>query len=217
MPDAVPHDSARDERAFYPPRQAAERPATLPALLSKALIAFGLEFNRDVPAPLALSANVLRVVTDEGVRAGELAELTGCSPETSAIGWRLERFVVVASVKGRGKLVRLSAMGTEAQRAYPRVARRIESGWEQRFGEQVMDDLCAALRGLYRRDAAGRSRFAEGLVPPDGVRRAGGDEAALGLLARVPAEVTRTREMAPQTRAFHQAGCSGFRNRVVRL
>ena len=62
----------------------------LPALLSKMLLAFAVEFDRRSPAPLALCVNVLRVVSDEGVRVSDLATLTGGSPEVRAIGWRSE-------------------------------------------------------------------------------------------------------------------------------
>ena len=204
LPDAVPQASPQDEVETYRPRTSSiEGRLTLVTLLSKALIDCAVEFNREADAPLVLAANVLRCVTEDGVRVGDLAVLTGCSPETSALGWRLKPYVKVeANRNGRGKIARLSPRGLLVQRTCPRLLARIEQRWESQHGEQVVADLRASLNALFRRAPDGSTRIGQGLIPPRGVRRSGEDASALGVLTLVPAERERTREMAAQTTAF---------------
>ena len=147
LPDGLPALSFPYERDAFPPRIVRDDGyIPLPALLSKALLAFALEFNRESDAPLSIAANVLRVAADEGVRVSDLPRLTGGSPEVSAIGWRLRYYVTVdASPKGRGRLVRPNALGLRVRHAYPDLLERIESRWQHRFGKQTLHDLrCVA-------------------------------------------------------------------------
>ncbi len=72
-----------------------DAPRGLPALLAPVLLAFTLEFEGDAPVPLELSATTLRVLDARGVRLADLPRLTGCSPEMSDIGWRLEQTALV--------------------------------------------------------------------------------------------------------------------------
>ena len=201
LPDGLPGLSIPYERDAFPPRVARDDgPIALPSLLAKTLLAFALEFNRESDAPLSIAANVLRVADEGGVRVSDLPRLTGGSPEASAIGWRLKYYVAVdGSTKGRGRLVRPNALGLRVRHAYPGLLDRIESRWEQRFGEETIHDLCAALRALFTRVSDGRRCMSETLQPPADVRRSG---AVPGLLELVPAERKRTREMAAQTAAF---------------
>jgi hypothetical protein len=53
----------------------------LTALLSKVLLAFALEFERDWGLSLAICSNVLRVLNEEGIRVRDLPRLTGVSME----------------------------------------------------------------------------------------------------------------------------------------
>jgi hypothetical protein len=87
LPHGFPGSWEVSEAPEFPPRitrDPGELP--LPTLLSRALLAFELEFDGEAPACLALSANTLRVLGEKPVRAGDLARLTGCSPETSGPG-----------------------------------------------------------------------------------------------------------------------------------
>jgi hypothetical protein len=201
LPDGLPALSVPFERDEFPPRVVRDDGRIpLPALLSKALLAFALEFNRESEAPLSIAANVLRVAADEGVRVSDLPRLTGGSPEVSAIGWRLKYYVTIdASTKGRGKLVRPNALGLRVRYAYPGLLDRIESRWEHRFGAQTIHDLRASLRVLFTRTSEGRHSMSAAVQPPPNVRRSA---AAPGFLDLVPAERKRTREMAAQTAAF---------------
>ena len=200
LPDGLPQHE--DEESFQPRRTSADGRSPLPNLLSKALLGFALEFNRESVAPLALCANVLRVVTADGVPVGDLARLTGGSPEMSAIGWRLKRYVVVEpSARGR-RIVRLAPYGLDAHRAYPRLLASIEARWKERCGARIVGELHASLRALFDRADGGPPLISEGLSPPRGGRRSGAGVAALGALGLVPAEQRRTREMAAQAAAY---------------
>jgi hypothetical protein len=126
-------------------------PLPLPALLSQVLLAFTLEFQRESRVPLWLCANTLRVLSDQPILASEIPHLTGCSPETSGIGWQIRPFIVVESAPAprRGKLVRLSPGGLLARENYFRVASAVEKRWETRFGKEKISRLGASLSGLF--------------------------------------------------------------------
>jgi len=71
---------------------------SLSALLSRALLAFAIEFEREPDLSLAISANVVRVLDEKGVRARDLPLLTGVSKElikVSAGFLEKRRYVVV--------------------------------------------------------------------------------------------------------------------------
>jgi hypothetical protein len=53
----------------------------LSVLLAQVLLAFTLEFERDSPVSLAVGADALRVLTDDGIRVQNLPRLTGLSKE----------------------------------------------------------------------------------------------------------------------------------------
>ena len=76
------------------------------------LLAFAIEFESDSGMSLAISANVLRVVGEEGVPVRDLSRLVGVSKEAVAVslGRLVERgfAVVQAASRGRVKTVRLS-------------------------------------------------------------------------------------------------------------
>ena len=72
-------------------------PLPLPALLSQLLLAFTMEFQRESRVPLWLCANTLRVLSDQSIPESEIPHLTGCSPETSGVGWQIKPFIVVES------------------------------------------------------------------------------------------------------------------------
>jgi len=76
-------------------------PQPLSALLSQLLLAFTLDFQRESRVPLWLCANTLRVLSDQPIPESEIPHLTGCSPETSGIGWQIKPFIVVESAPTR--------------------------------------------------------------------------------------------------------------------
>ena len=90
-------------------------------------------------------------------------------------GW-LERHGYVVnepdSATGRGRQVRLTPRGEQAQDDYHRLADRIGDGWRARSGDGVIDGLTGALRALYAQpDGQQQPLIGAGLVPyPDGWR-----------------------------------------------
>src|SRR5208283_812556 len=95
----------------------------LSAMLSRALLAFAIEFERESDLSLAISANVVRVLDENGVRARDLPRLSGVSKELIkvSLGWLGKRRCVVVEPDPTAeatKLVRLTSKGREAQKAY---------------------------------------------------------------------------------------------------
>jgi DNA-binding MarR family transcriptional regulator len=142
-------------------------PPDLSVLLSQLLLAFTIDF---------VSANALRVLTEQGERVRDLPRLTGVSKEAISVslGFLQERGCVVVEpdpADSRVKLARLTREGEQAQGRYRWLLGVIEERWQERFGADDIRRLRGSLRGLLGQDAGQQSRFAQGLVPyPDGWR-----------------------------------------------
>jgi DNA-binding MarR family transcriptional regulator len=183
---------------FAPRKSAAEEGLPLPVLLSRVLLAFALDFERESRTPIWLCANTIRVLSDEPIAEAEIPKRTGCSPETAGIGWQHKPYIVIErdAARGRGKFVRLSEAGIKAQSEYYSVARNVEKKWKERFGaaaKEIRGSLTAMLK---------RGELSEGLKPPPGTTRAGAQTPALGRIAIGPAARQRKRDLVIQTEAF---------------
>jgi hypothetical protein len=67
----------------FPPRASGSSAGLpLPTLISRLLLAFRIQFDRESPVTLDLCANTLRVLSEEPIRESEIPLLTGASPET---------------------------------------------------------------------------------------------------------------------------------------
>jgi len=143
----------------------------LATLLAQTLLAFTLDYERDAELSLPLTANVIRVLDGDGAPVRDLPLLTGVSKEAVSMSLTfLEKndYVSVGSEPSgsRGKCVRLTAKGQEAQADYRDRIRRVEGDWVSRFGEQTIEDIRVALQGIL-----GHARFSDSLVPlPEGWR-----------------------------------------------
>src|SRR5579872_380093 len=170
------------------------------SILSQVLLTFAIQFNKRSRVPLVLCANVIRVLSDIApVREGELPRLTGSSQESSDIGWRLKPFVILESDPAkRGKLVRLSPRGKLAHEDYYRITSEIEKEWEKKFG----GELRRSLEKLLQLKSEDKSLLAKGLVPPEGVARAGVLVPALGRRDVGAAAKKRMKDLADQTKRF---------------
>jgi methyltransferase (TIGR00027 family) len=123
------------------------------ALLSKPLLAFALEYERAPGPSLAVSANVLRVLTEGGVRTRDIPALAGISKESvaMAVGLLAEGGLATEGPDPDGsrfKVTRLTAAGTAARDAYPARAADIEADWRARFGAGRVEAVRAALEPL---------------------------------------------------------------------
>jgi len=142
----------------------------LAALLSRPLLAFAIEFERESDLSLAISANVVRVLDEKGVRVRDLPLLTGVSKEAiqMALGVLQKKGAVVI---GQDRTARLTAKGREMQDGYRRLLGMIEERWRARFGEETIRAVRESLEPLAGEPTAGRSPLFRGLDPyPDGWR-----------------------------------------------
>ena len=114
-----------------PPRPVVE---TLPALLSKVLLAFTLDFEQESDLSLPMCANVLRVLDEAGVRPRDLPRLAGVSKEAikTALGFLAKRRLVELT-----QLVKLTPKGRLAQDAYRKRLSATEELWRARFGNDI--------------------------------------------------------------------------------
>ncbi len=100
-------------------------PMPLPVLLARVLLVFAMEFEDEsegeLGISLAIGANVLRVLNEEGVRVRDLPQLSGVSKEAISMAMGiLEKkglAVVETETGARAKIARLTAKGVEAQDA----------------------------------------------------------------------------------------------------
>jgi hypothetical protein len=183
---------------FAPRKSAAEDGLPLPVLLSRVLLAFALDFERESRTPISLCANTIRVLSDEPIPEAEIPKRTGCSAETAGIGWQHKPYIIVERdpARGRGKFVRLSEAGIKAQKEYHSIARDIEEKWKERF-RTATKEIRGSLTTLLK-----RGELSEGLKPPPGTTRAGAQTPALGRFAIGPAARQRKRDLVIQTEAF---------------
>ncbi|HWE53697.1 MAG TPA: hypothetical protein VG273_28160 [Bryobacteraceae bacterium] len=197
LPQGLPGgiDGTKD----YPARKTESDGLPLPTLLSRLLLTFRLEFDRESPASLSLCANTLRVLGEKPLRLAEIPRLTGGSPETTDIGWQLKPYVIVEPdpSASRGKVLRLSPRGQIAQAVYRRLTKEIENRWEERFGKAAIRNLRESLAALFETPL-----FSKGLVPPPGTTRAGDRTPALGRRDVGPAALRRMRDLVVQSEAF---------------
>jgi hypothetical protein len=149
----------------------------LSGLLSAVLLAFTLEYESMAKLPLPISANVLRVIPDDGVRLSDVPLLGGVSMQgaASALGF-MERQGYVETGPDpsgrRGRFVWPTERGRRARDGRVRLAARIEVGWEDSFGPGAFDRLRNVLTAVAgHRTKGGDPSLALGLEPyPDGWR-----------------------------------------------
>jgi hypothetical protein len=131
--------------------------ASLPlnALLSRPLLAFAVEFERESELSLAISVNVLRVLTEAGVRVRDLPLISGVSKEaiSMAMGVLTARRLAVTEQDpdgGRWKVARLTPAGSAAQRTRHDLLAGCERRWQERLDGAavgVIEDVLTTLAG----------------------------------------------------------------------
>jgi methyltransferase (TIGR00027 family) len=159
LPDCLPILGAallsQGPDSRLPPRPYGTAPEALPlsALLSRVLLAFALEYEREAGLALAVAANVLRVLGSEGTRLRDLPVLTGISKES--VRWALGILVrgdLAAEepdpAASRGKVARLTQRGLDAQHLYHELTGTIERRWHDRFTPGATGALRASLEPL---------------------------------------------------------------------
>jgi DNA-binding MarR family transcriptional regulator len=150
----------------------ADEARSLPTLLSQALLAFTIDFERDSELSLPMSANFVRVLDEKGVPVRDLPRLSGVSKEAISMSLRfLEKNGYVSLEpdpnESRTKLARLTPKGLKAQNDYHARLAEVEELWRSRFGEDTIRNLRESIERVI-----GERRFPDGLVPHEGGWRA---------------------------------------------
>jgi hypothetical protein len=143
------------------------------ALLSRPLLAFAAQYEAEPGPSIAVSANVLRVLTDAGAASSDIPALGGVSRESVAMaaGWLRTAGLVTEGpdpAGGRHRITRLTPRGARARDEYPALAAGIERDWRARFGDVAVSALRASMTPLLAGDPP---PVAAGLAPyPDNWR-----------------------------------------------
>jgi DNA-binding MarR family transcriptional regulator len=165
-----------NRRAPVVDEDAERRVLALSALLSRALLAFALEFESESDLSLAISANVLRILDVKGVRVQDLPHLSGVSKEAISMAMGIlqkNRLAVAGPDPGgsRAKVARLTPKGEEVREAYRKRLRVIEERWRTRYGEKTIRSLRESLERLVGEPTAQLSPLSRAVAPyPDGWR-----------------------------------------------
>lgn len=150
--------------------------SNLSALLSKVLLTFTIEFERESDLSLAICANVIRLLGSAGIPVRDLPLLSGVSKEAImvAIGFLEKRRYVILELDQaaiRTKLARLTPKGQAAQDAYRNRLAVIEEGWEARFGNNEVRNLRESLQRFVGKPGSQASPLFLGLESyPEGWR-----------------------------------------------
>ena len=177
--------------------------APLSALLSRALLAYALEFEREAELALPLSANVVRVLDERGMNVRDVALRGGISKEAVAMATTfLAKHGYVATEE---KVIRLTAIGSEAQTRAERRHAEIDARWAAQTGD-------SASRGAHRPartegsaragSTTGGGRLARQQAVPraDRGHARGSDRDAAALPDGAAPRRLAGRELAPSTR-----------------
>jgi len=144
--------------------------STLPVLLAKVLLAFVTEFESELKFSLAISANVLRLAGDKGVRVRDLPRLSGVSKEAIAMatGFLEKRGLAVLQPESPGSRVKsliLTAAGRRLEKRCGRLVWEIEERWQACPDREAVVSLRSLLERLAGDAFAEQSPLFLGLQP----------------------------------------------------
>lgn len=108
------------------------------ALLSQALVAFAIEYEKERHGPIQWAANILRGMGDGRVELPPLQKRGTHSVRN------LERLGVVTV--DPDEVVRLTPAGRAMRDAYEPLCAQIESQWRERLGSSLIDEVVGAVR-----------------------------------------------------------------------
>ena len=157
--------------AGFEPRQRAGAPvpSQLTALLAQALLAYTLDFEARSPVSLALGANVMRVLGEGRLLVRDLPAVAGISKEATAMALGYLGKIGYVALDGSTIATREARLTTDGGTVHAQLAdvhASVEAAWGERFTDEDVDALRAALGGVL-----GHANLREGLRPyPDGWR-----------------------------------------------
>jgi hypothetical protein len=114
----------------------------LSSLVSEALVAFAIGYEKMSPVALSLSTDVIQRIPAEGRPLREI----GLSPGLSA----LRRHGYVRTDGNGGKIAYLTHRGLDVQRMYEGRIQLVEEGWCEAFGNSVVTALRRVLENVAR-------------------------------------------------------------------
>lgn len=146
-------------------------------LLSMAIHCYTIEFEEySDEVSLAHRANVLRVLTAEGIPLKAIPSLAGISKEALKMAYvflvKSGHVVEEPSFSGRGKDLRLTEKGITERNRYVELHELIEKRWENRFTEVVVSNLQSSLNAIFAHDEGTESPLTQGLTPGPNTWRA---------------------------------------------
>ena len=110
----------------------------LPALLSQALAAFAIDYERERLGHLSVVSNFLRFVGDEGVTLKRAESLGGVSGNGKTLHERhLDVVVEPGRVRDKARRVYLTPKGRRMRDAFPHLVREIEQRWREEYDDAV--------------------------------------------------------------------------------
>lgn len=170
LPDYLPvvdYSDGMTTTLVMPDQPVSRTPAAkldLSSLISRALLAFTLEFERTSDVSLTAAANVLRVVGESGTPLKEVPLRAGVSKEgVVALVNFLKKNGFVSESADKAKTVKLTAKGKKSRDHYLRSLATIEKSWEKAFGKQTLESIRGTLNGVIA-----NRKLVEGLKPHDG-------------------------------------------------
>jgi hypothetical protein len=154
----------------------------LVALLARVLGAWTREHEQAAGLSLAIGANLLRLVPQEGLAVRDLPSASGVSKEAMAmaLGFLERRKMAHITSEGRLRTVRLAPAGVEARARCTQLGQEIEERWSERIGAASVQRL----RGALEQVVAGTT--GEALLRAVAASSEGGWRAAAGLPRRWP-------------------------------
>lgn len=144
---------------FQPSSLADNPPYPLPVLLSKALLAFAVDFETEANFSLAVYANFLRLTGGQNIRVKDIPHVAGVSKEATAMALKRLQDRHLAEVKNespssRFKVLAVNAKGHEKAAACVRILDEIETRWQKRFGADHIARLRASLESIIHAESA---------------------------------------------------------------
>jgi DNA-binding MarR family transcriptional regulator len=178
----------------------------LPALLSRILLRFTLDYESEMDVSLPIAADVVRVLGAEPVRMKDVPLLSGLSKEAVSVSmtWLTKNgyIGVEQDPTARGKVVRLTPKGLHAQESHAARVQHVECRWTDRFGANTIETLRLRLEAILEQPGGEDGPLSAGLVPPPGCWRGEGR-----YKAQTKAFIENPREGLPrQPMVLHRGG-----------
>jgi hypothetical protein len=204
LPEFLPVVGSADGMAADIPlrerRRAAADTLHLAALLSQALLAYTLDFERRSELSLPLAANFVRVLAEQGISVRDLPSAAGVSKEATAMALTFLAkggHVVLEGATAATKAARLSPKGRELQKACGQLHANVEERLRGRFGAAEVRRLRSSLERVLE-----HPDLARGLEP-----QPGGWRASRGYVERTRAMVENPRVALPHhPMVLHRGG-----------